>query len=222
MLQSLDKGIKGVRIGYDPEYSETNVDEELLTNIHSSIDLLKELGATIVEVSFPKNFDLRDQWRIICTYEAALAHRDNYPSRASEYGDFFGDFLKIGSEIDARSYEAASVERQKFNKQFETTLDSIDALLCPGGGVPFKVPSDLMYGSMAKIRSFMNPYTYFQFTIPANFAGVPALSLPCGVSQAGFLHSMQLMGSKLSEPLLCQIGNAYQLATEWHQYGPEV
>ena len=175
----------------------------------------------MVEVSLPNDFDLRNQWRIICTYEAAKAHRENYPSRASEYGNFFGDFLKMGYEIDDRTYQEASTQRLKFNQQFEGVLDTIDALLCPSGGVPFEVPPDLMYGSMDKIRSYMNPYTYFQFTIPANFAGLPALSLPCGLSHQGFLYSMQLVGSKLSEPLLCQIGHTYQLVTEWHRHSPK-
>jgi amidase len=48
------------------------------------------------------------------------------------------------------------------------------------------------------------------------------VSLPCGFSEAGFPYSFQFMGSRLSEPLLCRIGHAYEEATAWHTLHPEV
>ncbi|MCZ6751999.1 MAG: amidase family protein [Acidobacteria bacterium] len=61
-----------------------------------------------------------------------------------------------------------------------------------------------------------------QFTFPANLAGTPTLSLPCGFSEAGLPYTIQFMGSRLSEALLCRIGHAYEEATEWHERHPLV
>ena len=60
------------------------------------------------------------------------------------------------------------------------------------------------------------------FIIPADFAGTPTLTLPCGFSDGGLPHGVQLMGEKLSEPMLCRIGHAFEDATEWHQRHPAV
>jgi Asp-tRNA(Asn)/Glu-tRNA(Gln) amidotransferase A subunit family amidase len=68
----------------------------------------------------------------------------------------------------------------------------------------------------------MNPYTYFQFTIPANFSGLPSLSFPCGISNEGLPHTMQLVGNHFSEPTLCRIGHTYQQATDWHKIHPDI
>ena len=58
-------------------------------------------------------------------------------------------------------------------------------------------------------------------TIPANIAGTPAMSLPCGFSD-GLPVGMQLMGASLAESTLLRIGYAYQKATDWHMHRPTV
>ena len=61
------------------------------------------------------------------------------------------------------------------------------------------------------------------YTIPADFAGTPTLTLPCGFSEAdGLPYAMQLMGRRLSEPMLCRIGHAYESVTVWHERHPPV
>jgi Asp-tRNA(Asn)/Glu-tRNA(Gln) amidotransferase A subunit family amidase len=58
--------------------------------------------------------------------------------------------------------------------------------------------------------------------VPHDFAGTPGLVLPCGFSDVGIPYTMQLAGSRLSEPMLCRIGHAYKHATEWHKRHPDV
>ena len=61
-----------------------------------------------------------------------------------------------------------------------------------------------------------------RFTIPADFAGTPAIVVPCGVSPGSVPYSIQFLGAHLSEPALCRIGHAYQQATEWHKRHPSI
>ena len=222
LLTDLKGGIDGVSIGFDLDYASAHTDQELINDLLSAIEQLKLLGARIVPVSVPDVSNLRKHWQIICTYEAAKAHHKNYPSKAEQYGEFFRDFLELGAGIDDHTYAEAMAERHEFSQKFRSLLDTVDTLICPGGGVPFSIPEDLMYGSMKQIRDYMNPYTYFQFTIPANFSGVPTLSLPCGISRKGLLHTMQLVSDELQESLLCKIGYAYQQATNWHNHHPKL
>ena len=60
-----------------------------------------------------------------------------------------------------------------------------------------------------------------QFTIPADLAGTPTLSLPCGFNDRTQPYVMQLMGSKFAEATLCRIGHAYQSETDWHHRHPD-
>ena len=61
-----------------------------------------------------------------------------------------------------------------------------------------------------------------RFTIPLDFNGAPTLFLPCGLNSEGLPLSIQFVGKYLAEPLLCQMGHAYEQATEWHDLRPPV
>ena len=61
-----------------------------------------------------------------------------------------------------------------------------------------------------------------RFTIPFDFNGIPTLSVPCGFNQDGLPLSLQFVAPPLREPLLCQVGHAYEQATEWHTLRPNL
>ena len=61
-----------------------------------------------------------------------------------------------------------------------------------------------------------------QFTIPADLAGTPSLTVPCGMSEPGIPYALQFMGARLTEATLCRIGHAYERATDWHRVHPPV
>ena len=218
----MDHDISGLRIGYDPQYTAASVDERLITCIEAALNELKTTGAELVEVQVPDVSEIREIWKIICTYEAARAHSANYPSRAAEYGDFFRDFLEFGFNTSVQSYREAVKKKDLFIKKLNSVWSAVDILACPGAGVPCRIPEGLLYRSMDEIRSFLNPYTYFQFTIPANFAGLPSLSFPCGTSALGPPYTMQLIGPEDSEAVLCSMGVAYQKLTSWHTNFPGI
>lgn len=216
----IDNDFSGLRLGYDPKYSTANVDERLINTVKASLDELKATGVDLVEVQVPNVSEIRDIWKIICTYQAAQAHNANYPSRAAEYGEFFRDFLEFGFNTSQQSYMEAVRKKDLFNEKFNSVWAEVDVLACPGAGVPCRIPEGLLYRSMDEIRSYLNPFTYFQFTIPANFAGFPSLSFPCGTSAEGPPYTLQLMGPQNSEAVLCRIGAAYQKFTSWHRKFP--
>ena len=64
------------------------------------------------------------------------------------------------------------------------------------------------------------PPKFQRFTVPFDYNGAPTLSVPCGINSEGLPLSLQLVGKPLAEPLLCQVGHAYEGATEWHNMHP--
>ena len=164
---------------------------------------------------------LVDAWFTICSYEARRAHAATYPSKAAQYGEYFREFLEIGSGVSDAAYANASEARSEYSDHFRAVLESVDAVACPSGGAPFAFPAEVQYGGMAGFDPYM-PNLLFQFTIPADFAGTPTISLPCGAGPDGVPQTIQFMGRALSEATLCRIAYGYEQATEWHKRHPPV
>ena len=223
MLADLYSGIDGLRVGFDRPYATDGTDSALVASIDQVIGTLASLGAVIVDVTmpdYPPEFFLQT-WAPVCRYEAYRAHAATFPSRADEYGHFLREFLEAGATVTDEEYLAANKRREKFNRQFEDVLGSVDAIVTPAGGVTIPIEAKSLYGSGADFGAALGAMQR-QFIIPADFAGTPTLTLSCGFSDAGMPHGVQFMGEKLSEPLLCRVGHAYESATEWHQHHPAI
>jgi amidase len=222
MLATLRSGVRGLRIGIDRRFCTEGSDPQLMAAIEDALATWTRLGAEVVNVEMPEGASgLGETWFAICAAEAARAHSATFSSRAAEYGPYFRDFLGFGATITGDQYEATSDLRSGFSKAFHEVLAHLDAMVCPSGGAPFPVGAEAQYGDLAALMPLAD-LVQMQFIVPASFAGTPSLTLPCGVSPSGVPYSLQLLGSRLSESMLCRIGNAYEEATVWHDRHPPV
>lgn len=221
IMGEIDRGVRGLRIGYDKRYASDGVDPGLVAAIERALGELESQGAEIVAVQMPASNPevLRDTWFPICAREAFLAHKQHYPSLADQYGLYFKDFLAFGASVTDEQYAVATGVRNDFSDQFRNVLAQVDVLASPSGGVPFPMPSEVPYGDMEGFGEYM-PRVQMQFTIPADFAGTPTLSQRCGFSADGLPYTIQFMGSALSEPTLCRMGHTYESVTNWHERYP--
>lgn len=222
MLQNPASGIAGMTIGYDPVFSSEGIDAGLVAAIEQALDTLRQLGAEIIEVKMPEGTrEIDATWFPICAYEAHRAHAAHFPASADNYGAWFRGFLEIGSAVTDEQYAAAGQIRADFNRKFNALLESVDTLVSPAGGLTFSMDPDIQYGGMEELDPLFKSVQMY-FTIPADFAGTPALTVPCGFSADSIPYALQFKGRRLSEPTLIRIGRAYELATDWHQYHPSV
>jgi amidase len=218
-LSDISAGVAGLRIGYDSGFARQGTDPELLASIEAALALLESLGASVVNLEVPSEIlTIGELWFPICTYEAHKAHASNYPSRREEYGNYFREFLEIGASVTDAQYIDAMAARRNFSERYETVLATVDAMLCPAGGVTLPIPAD-QYGGAETMAPLFDK-VQMHFTIPDDFAGTPTLTLPCGQDKNGIPHAMQLVGKTLSEAALCRIGRAYESASDWHQRRP--
>ena len=218
-LSGISAGVAGLRIGYDPGFASQGTDPELVASIEAALALLESLGASVVKVKVPAEIlTLGELWFPICAYEAHKAHASYYPSRRAEYGNYFREFLETGASVTDAQYKEAMAARRNFSERYESVLATVDAMLSPAGGVTIPATADQYGGAEALAPLFGQ--VQMQFTIPDDFAGTPTLTLPCGQSKIGIPHAMQLVGKALSESVLCRIGRAYEVATDWHQRRP--
>lgn len=218
MLSGLERGVRGVRVGYDPRQPR-DVDPEVTGAVAAGVAVLADLGAEIVELELPDVDAQVMGWAALCTVEALLAHAPSYPSRRDEYGPWFRTWLDIGTAISGVDHARAHLQRLDCSARLRTALAEVDVLVCPAMPVPaFPVTDAMQYGTIGQ----WGPANLQRYTVPTNYDGSPTLTLPCGFTSDGLPLSLQLVGKQLAEPLLIQAGHAYEQATEWHRHHPPV
>ena len=216
-MSTIDRGVRGVRIGIDPHHISDGVDPELSSAVLDGVEELEGLGAEIVEIEMPDIDRYLPAWPVLCSAEAVAAHRENYPDRRDDYGPWFRGWLDMGAAKSGADYAEANNMRAECNGLVREAFLEIDLMACPSTiGPAYPVTPEMLYGEMDGRRG-----TSFQrYTVPYNFNGAPTLSVPCGFDGDGLPLSLQLVGKPLSEALLCRAGHAYQQTTTWHMQTP--
>jgi amidase len=218
MLGGMEAGARGLVIGWDPRYGSEDLAPDYAKAIAASVEVMRELGAEIVEVTMPKRLrEYMAAWPTLCSAEAADAHRPFFPVRADDYGPWFREWLSRGSAFSAADYAAAQALRHACNGEMAVTMANVDLLICPGTPrAAYPYTADQAYGPIPNNR---DPWDS-RFTVPMDFAGLPTISLPCGLNDDGLPLSLQFAGHRLSEPLLVRAGAAYESATSFHKLHP--
>jgi amidase len=215
---ALASGAAGLRIGWDEQYVAAGAQPAVTAAVHAAVRVLEQAGATVVPVSLPPVDELLEGWSVLCGGDALAAHAATYPARAAAYGPSFRSFLEYASALSAADYARVHERRLNWQGTLRVVFDDIDALACPSS---FMVapPADAL-DPYAPFNPDFAPFG--RFTFPFNFSGSPTLSVPCGFSREGLPHSLQLVGRQGEEALLCRLGHAYQLATDWHTRRPPI
>lgn len=217
-LGSGARPLEGLRVGWDERYNQDDLAADFASAVNQAGETLVELGASLVPFTMPARLrEYLPAWRVLCSSEAAYAHRATYPSQADRYGPWFGQWLAYGNAYSARDYAEAQAARQACVGEMLKAMTEIDLFACPSTPrAAYPVSDTLSYGAIPANR---NPWDS-RFTVPMDFAGLPALALPCGLSNDGLPLSFQLVGPRLSESLLVQVGSTFETVTEWHQLHP--
>lgn len=215
-IESLDGGVSGLRVGLDEAYVTTGAAPETAAACLAAVETLRGLGAEIVRVTMPPVDAAVAAWAPLCTAEALAVHAHSWPARAAEYGASFASVLSFGERVSAVDVVRAHAARLEFSGRLRGVFEQADVLACPSGPIE-AVPASLLPRDV--------PFTtataaFLRFTAPFDLSGSPTLSLPCGRSGDGLLHSLQLVARHADEATLCRVGMAYERATAWHRLHP--
>ena len=222
----LGMDVKRLRIGLPKEMLAGDVAPEIRSAVLNAAKTLEALGAAVMEISMPTVKMALPAYYIISSAEASsnLARFDGvrYGSRAADYADLDELYVKsrtegFGEEVKLRIllgtyalsagyydayYKRALQVRTLVIRDFRHAFTQVDCLLSPVA--PQTAP---------KLGELADPVQTYQgdlFTVTANIAGIPALSMPCGRDEMGLPIGLQLMGPAFSEPLLYRIGYALE------------
>ena len=238
LISDINKPIKGMKIGLPKEFFEKEMPEYSQKSIQQAIEVYKNLGAEVVEISL-RNINLSlPIYYIIAPAEcsANLSRYDGvrYGYRCNDPKDIDDLFMRtreegFGAEVKRRIligtyvlsagyYDAYYLKAQKCRRlvanDFLEAFEKVDVILSPTTpGTSFKAGE--------KTNNPLEMYLQDIFTIPANLVGLPGLSIPCGEHE-GLPLGMQLIGNSLEEAKLLQFAHSYQLNTDWHKNMPNL
>jgi aspartyl-tRNA(Asn)/glutamyl-tRNA(Gln) amidotransferase subunit A len=232
-------GQKGkLRLGVPEEYFVEGMEEGTRKAVESAIKTLEGLGATIEPVSLPTTKYALACYYIIAPSEcsANLARYDGvkygYAYRGGEtmwedmegtrqhgFGPEVRCRIMLGTyALSAGYYDAYYLKAQQvrtlIRQDFQRVFQQVDALVTPTSPV-------VAFQLGERTDDPVQMYLIDVCTLPANIAGLPAISVPCGFDR-GLPVGMQLIGPPLSEETLLRVAHAYEQATDWHQASPEL
>ena len=218
MLEGIGQDIQGIRIGFDENYATNDIDIELAEAVRAGVEVLADQGAEIVEVQMPDVDEYVSAWPTLCSAGAVAAHAATYPSQRDDYGLWFRGWLDMGAQVSGADYAKANNLRAACTGHLRRVFEGIDVLVCPSmSAPPHVVTPEMLYGAYGA-----RDLKFQRFTVPFDYNGTPTLSVPCGMNSEGLPLSIQFVGKHLTEPLLCQVGHAYESSTPWHNLHPDV
>lgn len=234
---ALTGDVKGLKIGLPKEYFTDDMNAEVRQSVMDSCEVLKSLGAEIVDVSLPHTRYATPTYYVICPSEVSsnMARYDGirYGHTVENPGDLidyyhntrtegFGDEVKrrimIGTyALSAGYYDAyyrqALKVRTLIQKDFEDAYKTVDALIAP-------VTPTAAFSIGAHDGDPVAMYLEDIFLDPQVMAGIPALSVPCGFTKEKLPLGLQVMGPQWGEEIVLRVADAYEKATEWSAAKP--
>ena len=237
LLDSLRKGggVSGLKIGLVKEFFADGMDQATREHIVAALNVFKELGVTVTDVSLPSLSFSTAAYYLIATAEASanLARYDGvrYGARVSEPGQSLKQMYRatrsagFGREVKQRImlgtfalssgyydayYAKATRARELIRRDMMTAFDDVDLLVSPTSPTTaFKLGE--------KLEDPLAMYLSDICTLAANLAGIPGLSVPCGFDAGGLPIGLQLMAKPFAEDTLLKGAYAYEQATKWRE-----
>jgi aspartyl-tRNA(Asn)/glutamyl-tRNA(Gln) amidotransferase subunit A len=200
------------RLGIPKEFFLDVLDPEVRVAFASSLNKLEKRGARLKEISLPQLQETEEAGNQIAWVEATMYHQKAnwFPERFAEYSEDVYKRLEMGAKVTALSYLKACAVRETFQEQLRQVFsaNALDALVVPT--TPIAAPrlgedSVTIDGAVYPARALL-----LRLNRPANLAGVPALSLPCGFTKSGLPIGLQFITEWGEESLLLEVARDFE------------
>ncbi len=232
--KALKNDVKGLKIGVPKEFFDKGINEEVNKVLKQAIETYKKLGAIVEECSLEiADYALATYYIIACAEASSNLGRfdgirygyrtPNYEtlqdiycnSRSEAFGDevkrriILGTYVLSSGYYDAY-YKKAQQVRTLVKKEFDKLYEKYDILLTPTSpNVAFEIGT--------KSNNPLEMYLADICTVSVNIAGLPAISIPCGVNQEGMPIGMQLIGNKFAEETILNAAYTYEQETKFRE-----
>jgi len=231
-----DGDLRGVRIGVPRHLFREGVDGEVMAAFDAAIDVTRERGAQIVDVVLEHSPEAIPAYYVIATAEASanLARYDGvrygYRADASTLGDMYdrtrgrgfgrevkrriilGTYVLSAGYYDAY-YRKAQQVRTLIRRDYDRAFGSVDVVAMP-------TSPTAAFSLGERTEDPVQMYLSDVFTVGANLAGLPAVSVPCGLTRARLPIGLQLTGRSMEDATVLRVADGYERATSWSKERP--
>jgi aspartyl-tRNA(Asn)/glutamyl-tRNA(Gln) amidotransferase subunit A len=217
---ALEKPLRKVRLGRPREHYWEKLDPEVRLAAEGAVHEMETRGAVVREVSLPHLKESLDAATEISLAEALHVHEaaGYFPARAAEYGEEVRQRIEAGGKVPANRYLAGLDMRKRSLAEFEAAFQDVDAIVAPTVPVPappIGAESVRIDGEEIGTRPAIVGHSR-----PANFTGLPAISIPCGFTRDGLPVGLQLIGRAFDEATLLRIAYSYERSNDWRDRRP--
>ena len=227
----LEKPVRGLKVGVAKEYFGDGLDDEVRHAVVSAIDKLKTLGCEVVPVSLPHTPYAIPTYYLIATAEASanLARYDGvrYGYRAASVKSLSEMYRRsrdegFGAEVKRRIilgtyalstgyYDAYYLKAQKvrtlLTRDFDQAFSKVDAIVTP-------TSPTAAFRLGEKSNDPLAMYLADIYTVTADLAGIPGISIPCGITKDKLPIGLQILGKHFDEATILRLAHAYEQATQ--------
>ncbi len=236
-IKTLDTPLSPLTIGVAREFWGEGLDSEVEGAVRDALKVLESKGATIREVSLPHSSYSVAAYYLVATAEASsnLARYDgvHFGHRSKDHANLIDMFCKsrgegFGTEVKRRImlgtyalssgyidayYLKALKVRRLIRNDFDAAFHQCDVILGPTSPTPaFKIGE--------KVNDPLAMYLADIYTISANLAGIPGMSIPCGMTRAGLPIGLQILAAPFDEEKIFRVARMYERETTWHTRRP--
>lgn len=236
-LAEIESGVEGLTVGVPEHVFTLDVEPEVETAVREAIATYERLGATVKTITLPHRSYATAVYYVVAAAEASsnlarfdgvrFGHRakdaknlsDMYErSRAEGFGEEVKRRIMLGTyALSTGRYDKYYLKAQKvrtlIQRDFFEAFKDVDLIVSPTNRTTaFRLGE--------RTADPLKMYLTDGFTIPANLAGLPSMSVPCGFTSSGLPVGLQLTGNALSEPLLLRAARAYERENDWNKRHP--
>ena len=213
-----EPSLKRYRIGLPSNYYFERVEPDVERAVRAAVEKLRGLGAEILDVEIPEIEDFTVLSRLILLPEATAVHRQRLKDRRADIGPDVLALLDQGQFVLAADYLDAQRRRRQLIETLRGVLDQVDVIVTPAtpntapkiGETTVEIGGQKEDARLAATR----------FVRALNMAGVPALSVPCGVDSKGLPIGLQIFGRAFDEATVLLVGHAYETVSGWNRRRP--
>ncbi len=212
LLATLDAGVTGWRIALATDAHFGEADPEVISAVRRAATVFEELGARVEAVDLSQGREAAQMNALMTTSDAAAFHRDRLRDHPHRFGADVLARMERGAQFTSTEYILARRFQSEWRRRLERLFEQFDLLLTPA--TPITAPVIEGLDAIEAARQLT------RCTAPFNLAGLPALSLPCGLSATGLPVGLQIVAAPWNEARLLRAGRAFENATQWHRQTP--
>ncbi len=215
----LNGDLRGVRIGVPDSYYRENLDKEVSDALLASLEVLRGRGAVLVKVEVPDMARIHVMTARVMTVQAAAIHREWLDTRPEDYADQVRARIEPGLTHLAIDYvDAMRLQQALTDEYMQKCFAHCDLIHIPVLTVQTPTIASTTAGDTQTILNSIAHLTYANRAI--NYLGLPAMSVPAGMSSSGMPLAFQLVGRHFQEATLLNVAHSYQQDTSWHRMRP--